>query len=146
MDAKKLGKKIKLARVENDLTQAQLADAIEAKQKSISRYETGLTIPTLIVLEKIARKLNKPFSYFLDEVSQQIAISPWIEKKKLGKKIKLARFENDLTQAQLADAICAKQKSISNYENGIALPTLETLEKIVKQLNKSFAHFLDELQ
>lgn len=70
MDAKKLGKKIKLARVENDLTQAQLADAIETKQKSISRYETGLSVPTLVVLEKIARKLNKPFSYFLDEISQ----------------------------------------------------------------------------
>ncbi len=67
-----------------------------------------------------------------------------MDPKKLGKKIKLARVENDLTQAQLADAICAKQKSISNYENGMALPTLDTLEKIVKRLNKSFAHFLDE--
>ncbi|MGE0671161.1 MAG: helix-turn-helix domain-containing protein [Parachlamydiales bacterium] len=67
-----------------------------------------------------------------------------MDPKKLGKKIKLARVENDLTQAQLAEAINAKQKSISNYENGMALPTLDTLEKIVKRLNKSFAHFLDE--
>lgn len=67
-----------------------------------------------------------------------------MDAKKLGKKIKLARVENDLTQAQLAEEINAKQKSISNYENGLAYPTLETLEKIVKRLNKSFAHFLDE--
>lgn len=67
-----------------------------------------------------------------------------MDAKKLGKKIKLARVENDLTQSQLADAINAKQKSISNYENGLAIPTLPVLEKIVKHLNKSFAHFLDE--
>jgi transcriptional regulator with XRE-family HTH domain len=67
MDAKKLGKKIKLARVEQDMTQAQLAHAIDALQKSISRYETGASIPTLETLEKIAKTLKKPFAYFLDE-------------------------------------------------------------------------------
>ena len=41
MDAKKLGKKIKLARVEMDMTQADLAQATNIMQKSISRYETG---------------------------------------------------------------------------------------------------------
>ncbi|NGX51872.1 MAG: hypothetical protein KR126chlam5_00161 [Candidatus Anoxychlamydiales bacterium] len=67
MDAKKLGKKIKLARVELDMTQADLAKATEIMQKSISRYETGLSLPSLESLEKIAKKLKKPFGYFLDE-------------------------------------------------------------------------------
>ena len=67
MDAKKLGKKIKLARIEQDLTQGQLAEAIGAMQKSISRYETGISLPSLETLEKIARVLKKPFGYFLDE-------------------------------------------------------------------------------
>ena len=67
MDAKKLGKRIKLARVERDMTQDQLAEAIKAKQKSISRYETGTSIPSLETLEKITKALKKPFGYFLDE-------------------------------------------------------------------------------
>lgn len=67
MDAKKLGKKIKLARIEHDMTQGDLAEAIGALQKSISRYETGLALPTLETLEKIAKALKKPFGYFLDE-------------------------------------------------------------------------------
>lgn len=67
MDAKKLGKKIKLARIEHDMTQGDLATAIGAMQKSISRYENGASIPTLETLEKIAKILNKPFGYFLDE-------------------------------------------------------------------------------
>jgi len=66
---KKLGKKIKLARVEMDMTQADLAQATNIMQKSISRYETGQSLPTLETLEKIAKVLKKPFGYFLDERS-----------------------------------------------------------------------------
>ena len=67
MDAKKLGKKIKLARIELDLTQTQLAEKINAKQKSISRYETGASFPSIKTLVKIAKVLKKPAGYFLDE-------------------------------------------------------------------------------
>jgi len=67
MNKKKLGKKLKMARIENDLSQGQLADLIEAKQKSISRYETGLAVPSLETLVKIASALKKSPAYFLDE-------------------------------------------------------------------------------
>jgi transcriptional regulator with XRE-family HTH domain len=67
MDAKKLGKKIKLARIELDLNQTQFANKISAKQKSISRYETGASMPSIATLVKIAKVLKKPTGYFLDE-------------------------------------------------------------------------------
>lgn len=67
MDKKKLGKKIKLARIELDMTQADLATAIQAKQKSISRYETGLALPSLETLERIAKALKKSMGYFVDD-------------------------------------------------------------------------------
>ena len=67
MDPKKLGKKIKLARIELDLTQTQLAQRINAKQKSISRYETGASLPSIKTLMKIAKALKKGAGYFLDE-------------------------------------------------------------------------------
>lgn len=67
MDAKKLGKKIKLARVELDLNQTELAEKIGTKQKSISHYETGVSFPSLTTLSKIAKVLMKPASHFLDE-------------------------------------------------------------------------------
>jgi len=66
MDTKKLGKKIRLARIEMDLNQTQLADKIGAKQKSISRYETGLAMPSIETLIKIAKELKKPAGYFLE--------------------------------------------------------------------------------
>jgi transcriptional regulator with XRE-family HTH domain len=67
MDAKKLGKKIKIARIELDMNQTDLAVKIKAKQKSISRYETGLSMPSIDTLVKIAKALKKPTAYFLDE-------------------------------------------------------------------------------
>ena len=67
MDAKKLGKKIKIARIELDLNQTELAEKIGAKQKSISHYETSVSLPSLTTLSKIAKVLKKPASYFLDE-------------------------------------------------------------------------------
>lgn len=72
MDAKKLGKKIKLARIELDLNQTELAEKINAKQKSISRYETGVSMPSIATLIKIAKFLKKPASYFLDEYEEHI--------------------------------------------------------------------------
>jgi transcriptional regulator with XRE-family HTH domain len=67
MDAKKLGKKIKIARVELDLNQTELAAKIKAKQKSISRYENGLSVPSIETLMKISKILKKPAGYFLEQ-------------------------------------------------------------------------------
>lgn len=67
MDAKKLGKRIKLARVEHDMTQGDLAEATECLQKSISLYETGKSLPTLETLVKLTKILKKPYGYFLDD-------------------------------------------------------------------------------
>ena len=67
MDRKKLGKRIKVARVEMDLNQTQLAKKIGAKQKSISRYETGTSLPSIETLVKIAKVLKRSPWYFLEE-------------------------------------------------------------------------------
>jgi len=67
MDTNKLSKRIKLARVELDLTQIQLAQIINTQQKSISRYETGASVLSIETLLKITKVLKKPANYFLDE-------------------------------------------------------------------------------
>ena len=67
MDAKKLGKKIKMARVELDMNQTEFAEKIGAKQKSISRYENGLSVPSIATLMKVAKVLKKSVGHFLEE-------------------------------------------------------------------------------
>ena len=65
MDIKNLGKRIKVARVEQDLTQTDLAKKIGANQKSVSRYENGIVEPSLSTMYKIAKILKKPVDHFL---------------------------------------------------------------------------------
>lgn len=61
-----IGKNIKMARVEADLNQTELAHRIGVKQKSISRYETGASLPTIKTLMKISKVLAKKSGFFLD--------------------------------------------------------------------------------
>jgi len=67
IEVRKFGKNTKLTRIEFDLTQTQLADKINGKQKGISGYETGASLPSIKTLVKIAKVLKKPAGYFLDE-------------------------------------------------------------------------------
>jgi len=67
MDPKELGPEIRLVSTELHLTQTQLAQRINSKQKSISRYETGASLPSIKTLVKIAKVLKKPAGYFLEE-------------------------------------------------------------------------------
>ena len=45
-------------RIDQGLTQGQLAKKIGTKQSAISRFEGGISVPTLSFLQKLARALN----------------------------------------------------------------------------------------
>jgi len=70
MDKKALGHKLKMARIDRGYTQDDLANAINIKQKSVSRYENGKSIPDIETLEKICIKLKKSFGFFLNNEDQ----------------------------------------------------------------------------
>ena len=59
-----LGKKIKMARIEANMTQTELGRKVGTWQKSISRYESGKTRPSLKRLDDIATAVAKPLVYF----------------------------------------------------------------------------------
>lgn len=62
-----IGKLIKKARKEAKLTQTELAQKMGLSRMMISRYEVGLNNIPLDQLEKIAKFVNKPITYFLEE-------------------------------------------------------------------------------
>lgn len=61
-----LGRKIRQARLEENLTQEDLAKVLAISIKSIYRYENGLTSP-INRIDDIARALSKPIEYFLQD-------------------------------------------------------------------------------
>lgn len=55
-----LGNKIKLARVERDLSQEQLAERSGVTRQTISAIETGKYCPSTLLAFVLAKQLDKP--------------------------------------------------------------------------------------
>lgn len=60
-----------------------------------------------------------------------------MDNRKIGARIKKARRERGITQAQLAELLNLTPKYVSNFETGERLPRLETLIDIANTLNCS---------
>ena len=58
MDCSKVGELIRLKRIENGLTQKQLADAMNISDKTISKWERGLGCPDVALLPEVAKLLK----------------------------------------------------------------------------------------
>ena len=62
--AQRVGPRIKQAREEVGLTQTELEKRTGLPQSHISRLESQVHVPSFATLEKIARAMDKPVSYF----------------------------------------------------------------------------------
>jgi transcriptional regulator with XRE-family HTH domain len=57
-------------------------------------------------------------------------------KKQFGKRVQALRFQEKMTQEDLANAVGITIESISNIERGIYGPTFDTLEKLANALGE----------
>jgi len=64
--AKKLGKRIAKARLEQEVSQVQLAKLMNLPQQNISRLESGVINPSAYSVYEIARLLNVPITELLN--------------------------------------------------------------------------------
>ena len=69
-----IGEKIRQIRKEKGLTQKELADKAGLSTMSIRRYENGERVAPEKLLKSIARALNLPESFFLDERLPEIVV------------------------------------------------------------------------
>lgn len=60
-----------------------------------------------------------------------------------GKKLKLLRERNGLTQEQLATKFNLLKSSISMYENGVRLPNVEIIKDFANYFNVSIDYLMD---
>lgn len=66
---KRLGQQIAARRKTINWTQDQLAERLEVDSETISRFERGVTVPSLVTLDKLARALNSSTADLLSEAS-----------------------------------------------------------------------------
>ena len=65
-------KKMKLARLERDMSQAQLAEAVGVTRQTIGLVESGAYNPTLKLCTEICRVLDKTLDQLFWEVEDEI--------------------------------------------------------------------------
>lgn len=70
------GNKLKLLRLQDNMTQEQLAQKLNLTKSVISAYETGLRLPSYDVLIRIAKIFNVSTDYLLGlEHKQEVDLS-----------------------------------------------------------------------
>jgi transcriptional regulator with XRE-family HTH domain len=73
--ARRLGRNLAHARRQAGLTQEQLAEQIKVEIATVSRYETGTTLPSLVTLEALAAALHVTMADLLDEEPPQGSVA-----------------------------------------------------------------------
>ena len=63
---RRLGERIRRARMEAGLSQEELAERVGSSQDAVSNYERGTRKISLDVLVAIAKSVNKPMNFFLE--------------------------------------------------------------------------------
>ena len=153
-----IGEYIKEIREEKDLSINQLALYSNVSAAHISRIERGLRAPSPDILKKISSALKVSYELLM-------TLAGYIEGKNinerlkenmidvkatenspdeandidniLGKRIKLLRTENGLTQEEFGKPYNLKKSTISQYESGFSKPDDELKKRIVSDFNVS---------
>ena len=132
--------RIKRLREELELTQKTMADYLGCQRSAYSLWEIGKNIIPLSYLNKMANLFDINIDYLANLSNEKKSwrnLKNEIDRQTLGKRIKLARKESNLTQDKLAAKLNTTHSVISAYEAGKTnIPTLFIIE-IAKITNKS---------
>lgn len=113
-----LGEKIKKARIENGLTQEQLAEKMMVSRQAITKWEADKGIPDVSNLKLLSQLLNESVDYLLDDgseadvnvIRESIDLSKYgkaLVKKRLTDKLMLEKYPS----AEIRTLLPQKKKS-----------------------------------
>ena len=127
------GEKLRNIRKGRGLSVEDLAELSEIPAEDIRNIEKNTIKPSLDHLEKLSTALNVTIRYFVERN---------IHGSNLGDKIKALREKVELSQAQLASSASISPSLVSQIENNITTPSLETLDRISECLDVETSYFL----
>lgn len=127
------GEKLRNIRKGRGLTVEDLAELSEVPAEDIRNIEKNVIQPSLEHLEKLSLALNVSIRYFIERN---------IHGTNLGDKLRALREKMNMSQAQLASAAKISPGLISQIENNMTMPSLETLDKISDCLEVETSYFL----
>ena len=113
LDYEKVGQRIKAARMEKNLNQADLGALVGCSNNHISHVEIGQTKVSLPLLLKIATSLDKDFDYFLLD-TPYTSLERLINTE-LAEKLNPCNTTTLITISKIIDALI-EQQNIQNSE------------------------------
>ncbi len=116
-ELKTLGNHIRKSRLNQGLTQRQVAGIIGVNKGTIGNWEIGVTQPAVHCISKIIDFLG---------------YAPYCPPKSLGERLIQARKSLGLTQKQLAKILGVDPTSIRDWECGVHKPVKKSLKIIQK--------------
>lgn len=128
MDQIKIGSFLKELRLEKGLTQGQLAEQINVSNRSVSRWETGNTLPDISILIELAEFYETDIKEIIDGERKSEKTNNEIKETL----VKIA----DYTDIEKNSII----KKLSNNLIGIALDFLGLLVILGFELNEKYAN------
>lgn len=124
-------KRLKELRKLANLTQVEMAEALNVSQPAYVDWEKGRTQPTLDKVPLIAKVLNTSIDYLLQGAPNESRLANF-QGKTLGERLVFLRKNAGLTQAEVADRLQVGQNSYSNWENGVRTPIYPIIEKLAE--------------
>ena len=141
----KIGEKIRALRLQQKMTQEQLADRLGVSYQSISRWENGITYPDIEFLPAIANYFSVSLDYLMgqDDAEKIKAI-----KKQINRIANMSENDED----ELIELIrnCRREKENSEYFENICYSLryspLHKNTKVIEELRKSKDVFFEECE
>ena len=120
MDTEKISKFISIARTKIGLTQKELADKIGVSDKTISKWETGKSLPDISYYEPLCDALN-------------IKVNELLSGEYLNDDIYLEKAENNLVEI-IRENNFSKISDITNLAAYLVVSLLATLYGIIEYI------------
>lgn len=128
-------------REKNNLYQKDIAEILGIRQQTYSLWENGTKIIPLKHLNNLCNYYNVSMDYILGlssyNSSNTIKKKKELDKKIIGKRIRLIRDKNSLTLRDLAEVLNTTSSTISAYETGKNLILTAFAYEICKRYNIS---------
>lgn len=131
--------RLKSIREKNDLTQKKVADILGISKTNYNYFENEERIIPLKHLNNYCNNFNVSMDYIFGLTNKNIVNKQNVnlDYELVGKRIRLIREFNNLTQCKLADLLNTSQSTISSYENGNTLILTSFLYELCKRLDVS---------
>ena len=130
-------------RQEASLRQQDIADVLQVKRNTYSKWENCVNDIPLLISNKLVNYYQTSYDYILGLSSAKSSMKPVeIDLSLLGNRLRLVRKENNLTQTELSGKLGFPQTTYEQYETGKSIPTTLKLLTMAQFYNISFDYLV----